>query len=60
VKTKKAKASDDRPKSQGTIMMEKYRPSMSRLTGAERQKLMMRGLQMIAQLSNIPHGFSHR
>jgi hypothetical protein len=31
----------------GMKMVEKYRPRMSRLTDAERQKLMERGLQII-------------
>ncbi len=34
-------------KTTGMKMVEKYRPRMSRLTDAERQKLMERGLQII-------------
>ena len=34
-------------KSTGVKMVEKYRPRMSRLTDAERQRLMERGLQII-------------
>jgi hypothetical protein len=34
-------------KTAGMKMVEKYRPRMSRLTDAERQKLMERGLQII-------------
>ena len=45
-------ASDDRPKSPGMKLVEKYRPRMSRLSDTERQKLMTRGLQMI--YGNIP------
>ena len=35
------------PKSSGTKLVEKHRPRMSRLTDAERQRLMARGLQII-------------
>jgi hypothetical protein len=34
-------------KTTGTKMVEKYRPRMSRLTDAERQRLMERGMQII-------------
>ena len=47
VKTKKSAASESRPKSSGTKLVEKYRPRMSRLSDVERQKLMARGLQII-------------
>ena len=35
------------PKTSGMKLVEKYRPRMSRLTDAQRQKLMARGLQII-------------
>lgn len=47
VKTKKAGPSTAEPKSSGTKAVEKHRPRMSRLTKAEREKLMERGLQML-------------
>jgi hypothetical protein len=40
-------AAIEEEKTTGMKMVEKYRPRMSRLTDAERQKLMERGLQII-------------
>ena len=48
VKTKKSAASEAERKTQGMRLGEKYRPRMSRLTDAERQKLMARGLTTFA------------
>jgi hypothetical protein len=47
VKTKKPATSPAGDKSSGVRVVEKYRPRMSRLSDAERQKLMARGLQII-------------
>jgi hypothetical protein len=50
VKSNKGKtlpASTAEEKTTGMKLVEKYRPRMSRLTEAERQKLMERGLQII-------------
>jgi hypothetical protein len=47
MKIKKPATSRSQHKSSGTKLVEKYRPRMSRLTAAERQKLMSRGLQII-------------
>jgi hypothetical protein len=46
VKTKKSVASGSQHKSSGMKLVEKYRPRMSRLSDFERQKLMVRGLQI--------------
>ena len=47
VKAKKPMAAEAEPKTSGMKLVEKYRPRMSRLTDAERQRLMARGLQII-------------
>ena len=47
VKTKKPMTPKAEPKTSGMKLVEKYRPRMSRVTDAERQKLMARGLQII-------------
>jgi hypothetical protein len=47
VKTKKPTASAARQKTTGMKLVEKYRPRMSRLTDAQRQVLLARGLQII-------------
>ncbi len=47
VMTKKAAASQTGRKTSGMRLVEKYRARMSRLTDAERQKLMARGLQIV-------------
>jgi hypothetical protein len=41
------RSADAETKTTGVKMVEKYRPRMSRLTDAERQKLMGRGLQIV-------------
>jgi len=41
------RSADAETKTTGVKMVEKYRPRMSRLTDAERQKLMERGLQIV-------------
>lgn len=47
VKTSKLATSEAQQKSSGMKLVEKHRPRMSRLTDAERQKLMARGLRII-------------
>ena len=47
VKPKKPIMPETEPKTSGMKLVEKYRPRMSRLTDAERQKLMARGLHII-------------
>ncbi|MCI0535430.1 MAG: hypothetical protein L0Z50_09380 [Verrucomicrobiales bacterium] len=47
VKPKKPIRLETEPKTSGMKLVEKYRPRMSRLTDAERQRLMARGLQII-------------
>jgi hypothetical protein len=47
VKAKKPATSKIQPETSGTKLIAKYRPRMSRLTDAERQQLMARGLQII-------------
>lgn len=43
----KKSAAESHRKSSGTKLVEKYRARMSRLSDAERQKLMARGLQIV-------------
>ena len=47
VKTKKPMTPVAEPKTSGMKLVDKYRPRMSRLTYAERQRLTARGLQII-------------
>ena len=47
MKIKKPLTPEAEPKTAGMKLVEKYRPRMSQLTDAERQKLMARGLQII-------------
>jgi hypothetical protein len=47
VKRKQPAGADAERKTSGMKLVEKYRPRMSKLTDAERQKLMARGLQII-------------
>jgi len=47
VEAKKLATSEAEQKSSGMKLVEKYHPRLSRLTDAERQRLMARGLQII-------------
>ena len=47
VKRKQPAGAVSEQKTSGMKLVEKYRPRMSKLTDAERQKLMARGLQLI-------------
>lgn len=47
MKPKKPMTPQTEPKTSGIKLVEKYRSRMSRLTDAQRQKLMARGLQII-------------